>query len=647
MSKEEVNDKQCAIEEGQKAERTICDYVDSLISTDNPCNPDELNWMKPKTHPCKRRFHDIKENEWDKDYENLINSVERHTHCSTAYCLCKKDDDNLSCRFNYPKDCCEKTYLQYEEIRSKDGILNYKVKVVTKHNDTRLNNHQPLQLQGWRANCDIQVIIDYHSCLEYIAKYASTGEKLSSVAKDVFTSVICDSTNDSDSKSVIKKLMMRAIGERDMGIQEVMQQILSIQLLSSSFQVVTASLNGSRNITIESDKLKTEPSILDLYAKRTLYESDFPGISKNNFIEFASNFSKAKLGLKRRGTPVVVKSYPNYSSNPKGPNYGSFCKYQLLKFKPWVNCLNNAWNNQEGCDSIYIETWHSFLNTAKAKKFVPDWSHQLYCKSQYVHEISDENDTNEYETGEREEWMYLADLKFQNDSNADPTITCHQSEEYWSLHRTLYTLQEIGDMPLWINEQKKNYSSQITTETKPVDINSLNHAQHTTYDIVSNHLSVENYQQLLMIITGLAGSGKSYLIDTVKSLLNERCKVCAYFGIAAFNINGSTLHSLLQLPIRGKRNGPLTSSALSKLQDDLTGVTCLIIDEFSVIGQKMFGWINRRLKQATGFTTSPFGGISIILVGDIAQLPPVSDSSSYGGVLHVPKISNSCSIGGQ
>ena len=98
--------------------------------------------------------------------------------------------------------------------------------------------------------------------------------------------------------------------------------------------------------------------------------------------------------------------------------------------------------------------------------------------------------------------MYLADLKFQNDTNADPTITFHQSKEYWSLHRTLYTLQEIGDMPLWINEQKKNYSSQITTETKPVDINSLNHAQHTAYDIVSNHFSVENYQQVLMRITG-------------------------------------------------------------------------------------------------------------------------------------------------
>ena len=60
-------------------------------------------------------------------------------------------------------------------------------------------------MQEWRANCDIQVIIDYHSCLEYIAKYASKCEKLS-VAKEAFTSVVseCNSNN----KIAIKKLMM-------------------------------------------------------------------------------------------------------------------------------------------------------------------------------------------------------------------------------------------------------------------------------------------------------------------------------------------------------------------------------------------------------------------------------------------------------
>lgn len=131
------------------------------------------------------------------------------------------------------------------------------------------------------------------------------------------------------------------------------------------------------------------------------------------------------------------------------------------------------------------------------------------------------------------------------------------------------------------------------------------------------------------MITGLGGSSKSFVIQALSQLLHTKCRVCAFFGIAAFYIKGKTLHSLLQLPIKGKKNGPLKSSALAKLQHDLEDVNYLIIDEFSVIGQNMFGWINRRCKQATGISTVPFGGMSIILVGDIAQLPPITDQVLY------------------
>ena len=79
-------------------------------------------------------------------------------------------------------------------------------------------------------------------------------------------------------------------------------------------------------------------------------------------------FQHSKLGIKKRDKNVVVKTYPNFPSNPKGPLYASFCKNQLLKFKPWHNCLDNAWDNQESHDSVYIESWKSFLNSHKAKK---------------------------------------------------------------------------------------------------------------------------------------------------------------------------------------------------------------------------------------------------------------------------------------
>ena len=59
-----------------------------------------------------------------------------------------------------------------------------------KRNDSRVNRHQRLQLQAWRANCDISPIIDYNACLEYLAKYASKAEKISDVARDAFVSVV-------------------------------------------------------------------------------------------------------------------------------------------------------------------------------------------------------------------------------------------------------------------------------------------------------------------------------------------------------------------------------------------------------------------------------------------------------------------------
>ena len=101
-----------------------------------------------------------------------------------------------------------------------------------------------------------------------------------------------------------------------------------------------------------------------------------------------------------------------------------------------------------------------------------------------------------------------------------------------------------------------------TTPTR-VNIKKSNDAQRIAYNIVQDHFISENKEPLLMMITGLGGSGKSFVIQALSQLLHTKCRVCAFFGIAAFNIKGKTLHSLLQLPIKGKKSGPLKSSALA------------------------------------------------------------------------------------
>ena len=97
--------------------------------------------------------------------------IQRHTRCSTSYCLRKKGNEKEpKCRFNFSFQHNEKTSLQFELIHSKDNTPKYKIQVVTKRNDSSLNSHQRLQLQGWGANCDIQLVVDYQACVEYLAK---------------------------------------------------------------------------------------------------------------------------------------------------------------------------------------------------------------------------------------------------------------------------------------------------------------------------------------------------------------------------------------------------------------------------------------------------------------------------------------------
>ena len=104
------------------------------------------------------------------------------------------------------------------------------MKVITKRNDLRLHNHQHLQLQGWRANCDIQVVIDYRACVEYLKKYTSKGEPCSSVLKTAFNSFVRNCNNSSRPTKLIKKVIMKSLGQKDFSAQETMYHLLLLKL---------------------------------------------------------------------------------------------------------------------------------------------------------------------------------------------------------------------------------------------------------------------------------------------------------------------------------------------------------------------------------------------------------------------------------
>ena len=82
-------------------------------------------------------------------------------------------------------------------------------------------------------------------------------------------------------------------------------------------------------------------------------------------------------------------------------------------------------------------------------------------------------------------------------------------------------------MPHWINTQKNVFSKKVDSHANMIDLNSLNQAQKMAYDIAEQHVLLGK-EHVFMIITALAGSGKSYLIDAIRFLLKDTCKVRAF-----------------------------------------------------------------------------------------------------------------------
>ena len=101
--------------------------------------------------------------------------------------------------------------------------------------------------------------------------------------------------------------------------------------------------------------------------------------------------------------------------------------------------------------------------------------------------------------------------------------------------------------------------------------------------------------------------------------------VAAPTGPASYNVDGCTLHSLLSIPAKGEFKH-LEGARLHALQQTLAGVDYIIIDEMSMVGRKLFGQVDRRLRQAFPHRSEEMlGGCSLPLFGDWGQLPPVMD----------------------
>jgi len=124
-----------------------------------------------------------------------------------------------------------------------------------------------------------------------------------------------------------------------------------------------------------------------------------------------------------------------------------------------------------------------------------------------------------------------------------------------------------------------------------------------------------------LFITGRAGTGKSTLLDYFRQTTPKKVVVLAPTGVAALNVKGQTIHSFFSFrpditPEKVKRLPALKQKLIKSLD-------ALIIDEISMVRADLLDCVDLALRLNRGFEDLPFGGLQMILIGDLYQLPPV------------------------
>ena len=134
-----------------------------------------------------------------------------------------------------------------------------------------------------------------------------------------------------------------------------------------------------------------------------------------------------------------------------------------------------------------------------------------------------------------------------------------------------------------------------------------------------------------ILVTGPAGTGKSYLINQILEtgkILNKNVAITAMTGCAAWNIKGKTLHSWAGIGTGEKNTESLLKNIIKnkKIKENWQKTDTLIIDEVSMLTKNLFEKIND-IAQRIRNNPRSFGGIQIILLGDFYQLPPIDNGN--------------------
>ena len=567
-------------------------------------------------------------------------------------------------------DLTEQQYIKAIRLSLKHSTLLLK----RSPSEIRISCYNPHLLKAWQANMDIQFVLDPYACDVYILSYITKGQRgISKLLRKA-----CEEAKEGN-KNIVSKV--RHIGNKflnavEISAQEAVYLVLQMPLRRSSreFQFINASDPDERtfllksinkikelsdnSIDIESDNvikryqrrpkqmenvcladfvawyncksesneqrhLKTSSPCADDYLPESIIDDnldddvcDLEQTSENDKYEM-----KGGITLVKRQKPRIIRSV-RFNRNKDPENY---YREQIMLYTAWRNETTDLLKD--------FQTYQDRFEVVKdeIKQNRKQYENHTDVLDQAVQDIESEKSGN----------IVAPNAQYRDEQ--DREISSKLSELFGCFdpgkdkqHAEYDLINDIGIYPRTNDDEEL-----VVKRLKDADfrklVQSLNVEQKEFFYHVLNSVKTDKLP-LRLFFSGGAGVGKSTvtnaLYEALIRYLNAQTEndpddisvvKVAPTGKAAFNIRGNTLHSAFKIPAnRGFNYCTLDRDRLNTIRAQLQRMQVVFIDEISMVGNGMFNFLDLRLQQIMG-TKEPFGGLSIITVGDLFQLKPVFD----------------------
>ena len=543
--------------------------------------------------------------------------------------------------------------------------------------EMRINPYMKGLLRAWKANHDIQFVLHPFQCVSYICDYMTKSQKgVSELMQDANDEA---RAGNMDMKKRFRHIANVLLNAAESPIQQCCYDLLGIPITNSSRkkefintnpQDLRVGLAKPLETLKELDpqsKAVTMQSNIDRYARRprklenwcladyvAKTDIEYPkkrsqGHEENEEVDPETLEMHEELNEHREddGFPYVMQNghvlhlrrknkvirFRRYSKKTDPENY---FREMLLLYTSWRS-ETSLIGNSTSFEDAYKQKQRDILQ--KQKEFEPvteelDAAYEEF----YSQQQSQESDVGESQDTS-EDPVALDDLPILSPDTDAPLFKVDIGPA-------------LGIAPTQNEQDDFEQVPMKLTDSEYFNLLGLLNLRQQEFHSHIMHHALYGEDQILAVLHGGAGTGKSTVIKAVseglerilrnqpgKDFSGPKIILMAPTGKAAYNIGGQTIHRGLYIPASQRLDyKALQWDSLNTVRSNFNGVDWLIIDEFSMVGKRMLRFIHLRLQEICA-NQKLFGGMNILLVGDLHQLKPVKDGwifedmdGAYGGL---------------